>query len=196
MPKLIETVYCKKHVSIATNYIMDDASVREVPCPMCEELLKPSRQITHRKLKTADFTFPVMTDDYVNLLLQILDHGFIRVGVPNERAVSLFSHRHNELKGCCPDTENPGYSELTRHNDEVYTYTMSLFISLDHGVKMSDFDFSYSKDFQVSDNRVQIRDNKWCHALLEMGFGLGTDHDEEAVLEWIATHRQMKFYIK
>lgn len=192
----MEIVHCEKHISTAVKYIKDDGTVVDTPCPMCEELLKPSRQITHRKLKTADFLFPEMTDEYVNLLLQILDHGFIRISVPNERAVSLFDFRHKELKGSSPETTSVGYHEYSVHNEDTYTYSLAVHISLDHGVTMSDFDFSPSKDFQESDGHVKIADNKWVHGLLRMGFGLGIDHDEDEVLEWIATRRQMKFYIK
>lgn len=181
----MKTEYCAKHIGIVVKYIKDDGLIIDVGCPTCDALLKPSVKTTHRKLTDEDFTFPEVDDDYINLVMCVLDHGFIEVIVPNEKAISRFDERHKDLKGTWPDRKNAGYAERPTHNEGTYSYTLRVRMILCDGITIDNFHFSKSKDFQHDVNGVTIADNKWCHALLQMGFGLGTDHNDREVLEWI-----------
>lgn len=177
--------HCPKHISVPIRYIKDDESVVEVNCPCCEKLLKPSTTVCHRDMVEEDFTFPVVDDGYANLLLHILDHGTIEIRLPNDRSISLFDKRYSDLTGTLPDRNNEGYVKQSTPNDGTYSYSLSVCVALTHGITIDDFWFSASQEYQNGREVVKIADNKWCHALLSIGFDLGRNHKANDVLEWI-----------
>ncbi|MHC4643987.1 MAG: hypothetical protein ACYTBJ_00700 [Planctomycetota bacterium] len=181
----MDVIYCEKHISVPTKYVKDDGTEVNVECPHCADLLKASTVCCHRELADDDFKFPEVDERYLNLLLHILECGSITVRLPNDRSISLFEKRYGDLKGKEPNRNNGGYFKQQTPNDATFSYSLAVCVELTGDITIDDFWFSASKDFQREGNTVKIADNKWCHALLQMGFDLGRAHNETDVLKWI-----------